>query len=152
MPNWTGYFWLRITSMGNNIGAARSVTILAVADHVFSSMPASKLAAVRQGLEAQHRARRALDRSMVLLNEIVELFDRPSLNRTSDGAVDLVDRGLIGGVLVHRDLLRQPVLTHRFSKLDVRFIHAPARVDLAIGLPEQTSISGRNRIVPSANH
>lgn len=119
--------------------------------------------------EAEHGSRHTLDRSVVLLNNIVEVLDLTNHDRGRLTTVDCIDCCLVGAAFIHRDLFRRAVLTHGFFEessggrhvtvrrqeeidsltllvdstveilpdaLDpnVRFVHSPARADLALVL------------------
>nr|WP_307729694.1 MULTISPECIES: hypothetical protein [unclassified Massilia] len=80
-----------------------------------SSTPASPLAAALSDPKSLHWPSQALDRAMVLLDYVDEVFHQPDGDWDSSGAIDFVDPGLIGAALIHRDLLRRTVLMDGLS-------------------------------------
>ena len=63
-------------------------------------------------LEAEHRTKPQLDRSVILLNQIVEVFGRPDLASISLRmfAESLFGRAMRGLIAIERDLMRQSAL------------------------------------------
>jgi hypothetical protein len=63
-------------------------------------------------LEAEHRTKPQLDRSVILLNQIVEVFGRPDLASISFWmfAESLFGRAMRGLIAIERDLMRQSAL------------------------------------------
>jgi hypothetical protein len=53
---------------------------LTFADHLHELNSSERHGRRPEGLEPQHRSHLALDRSMVLLNDVVEVFKLPELN------------------------------------------------------------------------
>lgn len=55
-----------------------------------------------------------LDRSMVLFNNIVEVFDLAYSDQYGAAGVNLVDRRLVRAAFIPRDLVRRAVRGYRF--------------------------------------
>jgi hypothetical protein len=89
---------------------------LRLQNHVHQLDACSQIAGGAKEFEAQHRPGRALDSAVVLLDNVVDVFDLPRGDLGSQGDVDLVDRGLVCAALVYGDFLRQTVRTRAFSK------------------------------------
>jgi hypothetical protein len=61
-------------------------------------------------LEATHWFDHAIDRTMILPDDVVEVLDLAYGDWRSDGSADLVDSGLVGAAFIQRDLFRYAVL------------------------------------------
>jgi len=67
-------------------------------------------------LETEHRSHQALDGSVVLLNDIIEVFDLAHLDVRFLFLNVAFDRCRIGTALVYRDLHGHPVLPDRSTQ------------------------------------
>ena len=64
---------------------------------------------------------------MVLLNDVVEVFDLAHQNLDVAAGVDRIDGRLVGAALVHRDLVRIAVPSHGFVEEALRRGHVALR-------------------------
>ena len=62
--------------------------------------------------EAEHRLGDAFDGTMILLHDIVELFDLPDLDWDSSLRTQLVERCLVGAALFHCHRVRDFAMPH----------------------------------------
>ena len=62
--------------------------------------------------EAEHRPRDAFDRAVILLDNVVEIFDFLDLDRYLAFLVQLLQRCLASAALVHRYLIRHSVVPY----------------------------------------
>ena len=75
-------------------------------------MPARIARASQNDFEAEHRARNAFDRAVILLDNVVEVFDLPNRNWDIAFLVQLLQRCLVGAALVHRYLVGHSVVQY----------------------------------------
>ena len=68
-------------------------------------------------LESQHGPCPALDRPMVLLDQIVEIFRLADLDGRFTISIDRFERGEIGAAFVDGHCLGRPILGDRFLKV-----------------------------------
>jgi len=79
-----------------------------------------------KALEPKHRSNDAFDRSMVLLNHIIQILDLTNLDGCVAPSVYCVQRGQIGATFVDRCRLGHPVLFDRFLEIPLgRSLVAP---------------------------
>jgi hypothetical protein len=74
-------------------------------------MPA-RIARRSKRFEAQHRPRDTFDRAVILLDNVVEIFDLPNRDRYFAFLVQLLHRCLVGAALVHRYLVGHSVVPY----------------------------------------
>lgn len=74
-------------------------------------MPA-RIARRSKRFETEHRPRDAFDRTVILLDNVVEIFDLPNRDRYFAFLVQLPQRCLVGAALVHRDLARHSIVPY----------------------------------------
>ena len=72
-------------------------------------MPA-RIARRSKRFEAEHWPRDAFDRAVILLDNVVEIFDLPNRDRYFAFLVQLLQRCLVGAALVHRYLVGHSVV------------------------------------------
>lgn len=70
-----------------------------------------------ESLEPQHGPRASLDRPMILLDHVVEIFALANLDRPFTIGIDRFERGEIGAAFVNRHGVRFTVLIDRFLKI-----------------------------------
>jgi hypothetical protein len=58
-----------------------------------------------EGFETEHWSRQSFDGSMILFDDVVEVFDLTDLNGRSEFSVVAHNRSRVGAALVDRDLL-----------------------------------------------
>jgi len=71
---------------------------------------------MRERLEAQHRLGDALNRTVLLFENVVEVLDLAYSDRNRHTAIKLIGGDLFGAAFIHCDLVRSAILTHDFSK------------------------------------
>lgn len=97
---------------------------LALADHVDQLDACDGRRRCREAFKAEHRSHPALDEAVVLLGQIIEMFDSHHLDRDRAAEplqhlVDVLDAFGVGSAFVDHDLTRQAVHLHCMSrKLD----------------------------------
>jgi hypothetical protein len=64
--------------------------------------------------ETEHRPHRSLDGSVVLFDDVIQVFDVPHFDLLTGFLLERLDGRGIGAALVDRDLFRQTVLPDRF--------------------------------------
>jgi hypothetical protein len=64
--------------------------------------------------ETKHRPRDPFDRAVILLDDVIEIFDLPNCDRHFAVLVQLLQRCLVGPALIHRYLVRHSVVPHGF--------------------------------------
>ena len=64
---------------------------------------------------------------MVLLDDVVEIFDLAHEDRYGAAGVDRIDRRLVRAALVHRDLVRMAVRSHGLVEEALRRSHVALR-------------------------
>jgi hypothetical protein len=72
-------------------------------------MPA-RIARRSKRSETEPRPRDAFDRAVILLDNVVEVFDLPNVDRYFAFLVQLLQRCLVGAALVHRYFVRRSVV------------------------------------------
>jgi hypothetical protein len=90
---------------------------LSFGDHVHNLNAGQKDPGTAKGLEPQHRPRSSLDRPMVLLDEVIEIFGLADLDGRFTIGIDRVERGEIGATLVDGYRLGYVVPGDRFLKV-----------------------------------
>jgi len=75
-----------------------------------SSMPAQYPCGAVERFEVQHRSSDAIDRTMVLLDHVIEAFDLTDDDRLCTVCLDRIEGGLIGSALVDGHLFRPPLI------------------------------------------
>ncbi len=65
-----------------------------------------------KGLKVEHGSSAVLDRSMVLLDDVVEVFDLADHDLVFQSVIEVIDRRLVGAALVHHDDLTQAMQPH----------------------------------------
>jgi len=85
-------------------------------DHVHAFDATQKDAGTAKILEPQHRPRAALDRPMVLLDEIVEILGLADPDGRFAISIDGIERSEIGTAFVDRHYLGNAVMSDRFLK------------------------------------
>jgi TetR/AcrR family transcriptional regulator, transcriptional repressor for nem operon len=89
---------------------------LAVPDHVHLLDPGERHGGTPEGLEPQHRSHQSLDGSVILLNNVVEIFDLTDLGASFVLGVTTFDRRCVGAALVDRDLLGRTIMPDRLAQ------------------------------------
>lgn len=89
---------------------------LALADHVHELDASEHISGSSKRLEAQHRPGDALDRTMVLFDDVIKIFDLAYDDRQRHTAVDIIDGGLIATALSIAILSGVPFSRIAFSK------------------------------------
>jgi hypothetical protein len=85
---------------------------LAFANHMHQFDAGQDRAGRSKRLETEHRPRDAFDRAVILLDNVVEVFDLPNPDRYVAFLVQLLQRCLVGAALVHRYLVRHSVVPY----------------------------------------
>ena len=85
---------------------------LSLANHVHELDPGQDLGGRSKGFETEHGSGDAFDGAVILLDDIVEVFDLTNLHRNFLVFDDLVDGCFIGAALVHGHFLRNLIGTH----------------------------------------
>ena len=88
---------------------------LALPDHVHQFNAGESHGRGPEGFEPQHRSCLSLDGSVILLDDVVEVFDLAYLNTSFGLGVVTLDRRRVGTALVNRDLFRCAVASYRFA-------------------------------------
>ena len=101
---------------GGRVGSA-SALHLSFRDHVHQLNAGQKDPGTAKILEAQHGPDAPLDRPMVLLDEVVEIFGLADLDRRFTISIDRFERGEIGTAFVDGHRLGYPILGDRFFKV-----------------------------------
>ena len=83
---------------------------LALPDHVHQLDPRERHGRRPEGLEPQHRSHQSLDGSMILLNNVVEIFDLTDLDASFVFSIVTFDRRRVGAALVDRDRIRRGIM------------------------------------------
>jgi hypothetical protein len=101
---------------GGMVGSA-STFHLPFDDHVHSLNAAQKDPDTAKSLESQHGPRSSLDRPMVLLDQIIEIFRLTDIDGRFTIRIDRFERGEIGAAFVDGHRLGRPILGDRFLKV-----------------------------------
>jgi hypothetical protein len=88
---------------------------LALPDHVHEFEAGQRHGGGPEGLEPQHRPHQPLDGSMILFDDVVEVFDPTDLDACLSFGIVAFDRRGIGNALVNRDLLGRTVPLDRLA-------------------------------------
>jgi hypothetical protein len=88
---------------------------LAFPDHVHEFDAGKCRRGRTKGLEPQHRPYQPLDGSMILFDDVVEVFDLADLDACLSFGIVAFDRRGIGTALVDRDLLGRTVPLDRLA-------------------------------------
>jgi hypothetical protein len=88
---------------------------LALPDHVHQFNAGEGHSRGPEGFEPQHRSCLSLDGSVILLDDVVEVFDLAYLNTSLGLGVVTLDRRRVGTALVDRDLFGRTVASYRFA-------------------------------------
>ena len=86
-------------------------------DHVHQFDAGQKDPGTAKSLESQHGSRSSLDRPMVLLDQIIEVFRLADLDGRFTIGIDRFERGEIGAAFVDGHRLGRPILGDRFLKV-----------------------------------
>jgi hypothetical protein len=97
--------------------SSASTLHLSFPDHVHNFNAGQKDAGAAKSLEPQHGARASLDRPMILLNQIIEIFGLTDLDGRLTNAIDRFERGEIGTAFVDGYRLWYSVVSDRFLKV-----------------------------------
>ena len=89
--------------------------------------------------EVEHRPGHSLDGAMILLDDVVEVFNLAHQDQHFAVGVDRIDRRLVGAALVHRDLVRIAVCSHGLVEEALRCGH--------IGLSREQEVDGFSLLV-----
>src|SRR5450830_714809 len=82
--------------------------------HVHKFNAGQNISGSTKRLESKHRTCHTLDRTMVLLNNVIEIFDLPYNNAQSLVFDDLINRCFICTALIHGDLSWLAIEKHGF--------------------------------------
>ena len=88
---------------------------LALPDHVHDLDPGERHGGGPEGFEPEHQSRLPLNGSVILLDNIVEVFDLAHLDAGLGLGVVAFDRRRVGSALVDRDLCRRTVISDRLA-------------------------------------
>jgi hypothetical protein len=113
---WTDLSRQRIKLLGERHRCGAIDRELSLANHAHELDASEHIGGDAKRLETQHWRGHALRRTMILLDDVVEVLDLAYGDRSSHSAVDLVDGGLVGATFIHHDLLRRAILTHSLMK------------------------------------
>jgi hypothetical protein len=96
------------------VGRNALVAQLTLSDHVRSFYAVDGGLGGMEGLEAHHGVGDFLDEAVVLLNNVVQVFDLEYVDKACPAKeqqqeVDIFQAGIIGAALVHHHLVRKPV-------------------------------------------
>ena len=110
--NWADHSCERIKLIGerHRIGAVDGE--LALANHVYQFDAGEHGASGPERFEVEHRPGHSLDGAMILLDDVVEVFNLAHQDRHIAAGVDRIDRRLVGAALVHCDLVRIAICSH----------------------------------------
>jgi hypothetical protein len=86
-------------------------------DHVHNLNVGQKDPGTAKSFESQHGSRTSLDRPMVLLDKVVEIFGPPDLDGRFTIIIDGFECGEIGAAFVYGHRLGNAILGHRFFKV-----------------------------------
>jgi hypothetical protein len=100
---------------------------LAIADHVHQFVAGEDGAGGPKQFQVEHQPSHPLDSTMVLLDNVVEVFNLAHKHRYVAAGVDSIDHRLLGPALVHRDLVRIAVRSHSLVKEALRRGLVPLR-------------------------
>ncbi len=87
---------------------------LALSNHMHQFNAGQDRARCSKRFETEYRPRDAFDRTVILLANVVEIFDLPNCDRHCAILVQLNQRCLVGAALVHRYLVGYRVVPHGF--------------------------------------
>jgi hypothetical protein len=85
---------------------------LILSDHVHELDAGQHVSGRIKGFEVEHRPGHPLDGPMVLLDDVVEIFDLTHHNWRVFAGIDGIDGRLVGAALVRGDLVGSAVLAH----------------------------------------
>jgi hypothetical protein len=85
---------------------------LTFANHVHEFNAGQDWSCRAKWFKAKHRADDAFGGTVILLHDIVELFDLPNLDQDFSLRIQLVERCLVGATLVHRHRVRDITMPH----------------------------------------
>ena len=106
----------RIKLIGKRHPVAACHHELSFTNHVHEFDAGQDVSGGPKGFEVEHRFGHALDGAMVLLDDIVEVFDLAHIDRPFPVFIDRIDGRLVGAALVHRDFFRHAVGLHGLVK------------------------------------
>ena len=89
---------------------------LTLPDHVDQLDPRERHGRRPEGLEPQHRSHQSLDGSMILLNNVVEIFDLTDLDASFVLSVVTFEGRRVGAALVDRNLIRCGIMPDYFAQ------------------------------------
>src|SRR5471032_1972297 len=110
--NWTDLCCQRIKLVGERHRIGAIDLELALADHVHELDAGEHAAGAAERFEVEHWPGHPLDGAVVLLDDVVEVFDLAHHNRHVPAGVDRIDGRLVSAALVHGDLVGNTVLAH----------------------------------------
>ncbi|EEA02820.1 hypothetical protein BH160DRAFT_1828 [Burkholderia sp. H160] len=118
-------------------------------DHVHKLNAGQNDSGTAKILEAQLRPGSPLDRPMVLLDEVAEVFGLANLDRRITISIDRFERGEIGSAFVDGYRPGDPILSDRFFKV------TPSRSRVAMGAQQEVDgvailVNGAVEIFPVA--
>ena len=97
--------------------ASASTFHLSFGDHVHHFDAAQQDPGAAKRFKSQHGPRASLDRPMVLLDEIVEIFGLADVDRRFTISIDGFERGEIGAAFVDGHRLGDAILSDRFLEI-----------------------------------
>src|SRR5471030_1001861 len=121
--NWTDLSCQRIKLVGKRHGIGAIDRELALPDHVHELDAGEHAAGAAERFEAEHWPGHPFDGTMVLHNDVVEVFDLAHHNRHVPAGVDRSNGCLVGSTLVHRDLFGIAIRTYGLVEKTLRCGH-----------------------------
>ena len=128
---WTDLSCQSIKLVGHRHAVAAFDHELAFANHVHEFDASQDGLRRPERFKPKHRPGDALDGTMILLDDIVEILDLPDLDRDVSLRIQLVERSLVGAALVHRHRTGDFTVPHRFVE------KAPCRCRIAFGSQQE---------------
>ena len=96
-----------------HVFAVRNVELI-LAQHVHDFNTGEHIASGVKGFETEHRSDHSFNGTMVLLNDIVEVFDLSHVDGNVFIFYDFADGRFVGTAFVHHDCFREAVLFEGF--------------------------------------
>jgi len=88
---------------------------LALSDHVHQFDSGEGYSGGPEGFKTEHRSSLSFDGSVILLDDVVEVFDLAHLNASPGLGVVTLDRRRVGTALVDRNLFGRAFASYRFA-------------------------------------
>ena len=110
--NWTDHSYQGRRLVGQRHGLGAVDCELALVDHVHQFDAGEHGARGPERFEVEHQLGQPLDGAMILLDNVVEVFNLAHKYLHVAAGVDRIDGRLVGPAFVHRDLVRVAVRSH----------------------------------------